>query len=490
MLNATFQSGAYTRKVADIKAQTIVEIKFSGQDAGEIVAAYPQVSLNSAEVASGRITYSARLICTVVCSDGEGKLFRVQKGAEFSHYADDERLAPAQHGDCHLACERVQIKREGSNFSVAVVIGASMAIFENTAKNYLSDVDGAIVRREEGKLYNAITFNGESEIDDDFDCVASDVLAPCAKAVVTDCNVKTGLVEVSGEIYLNMLAVRDGQPVGLDRIAPFKCEISCEQAIISRRAIAKAEIKDMSVNCKVDDDSGKCSVDFAATLAISGAFYEEEQITFVADAFSTECELDIVKSCESGEIYNDLKVFSERVSGLCATKAKLDYTCAFLATALPAVDFTRADGGVEGSVSATLLYRQGKELKSTEINLPFSVRLAGLNVGGGRVDIAVSGVTVRQRAEGECEAEAVLKIVAEDGESQNLELVSEITEGKAREGSGSAISVYIPSAGDGLWETAKKLCCAPEEIKKTNPELCYPLNGNERIVVFRAKEGA
>ena len=486
MLNATFQSGAYTRKVADIKAQTIVEIKFP-QDAGEIIAVYPQVSLNSAEVASGRITLSARLVCTAVFTDSDGKLARIQKGAEFSHHADDDRLAPAQNADCELICEHTQIKRDGSTYVIAIVVGAKIAVSESAQRNYISDVSGAIARREEGKLFNAVAFSGESDVDDEFDCVAGDILVPCAKAQVTECNVKAGMAVISGEIYLSILAVRDSAPVALDRIVPFKCELSCSEAVVPKSCVARAEIKEMAVNCKVSEDSGKCNVEFSATLAFFGRFYDEENVTYISDMFSEECALNLVKCEQSEEIYTNLKIYSERASGLCATKAKLDYTCTLLATAVPSADFVKTEKGIEGSVSAVLIYKQGGETRSTEINLPFSVRLAGLEVNGGEVRVAVSGMSVRQRAEGECEAEAILKITAEDGEKNRAALITEASEGEKYSVKRSAICVHIPAAGDGLWDTTKKLCAPPESIEAANPDITFPLTGRERIVVFRAK---
>ena len=487
MLNATFQTGAYTRKVASVKAQSLVEIKFSGQDIGEVVAVYPQISLNSAEVASGRTSYGGRLICTVVYADESGALCRIQKGAEFSHHHDDERFAPAQHCDCQLSAERTQLKREGSSYVVSIVVGAQISVFESAQRSFISDVEGAVCRREEGKLFNAVSFSGESEVDDDFDCVASDILVPSARALVLDCNVKTGLIEVSGEIYLTLLAVRDGSPVGLDRVIPFKAEISCEEAVLPRRGVARAEIKDMSVDCRVNEDSGKCDVDFNATLAIFGRFCEEEQVTFVSDLFSAESQIVVTRSDERENIFTDLKVYSERVSGLCATKAKVDYTCSFLATALPEVEFSRTEGGIEGSVSATLIYSQGGEIHSTQVSLPFAVKLSGLSAGDCAINIAVCGISIRQRAEGECEAEAVLKITAEDGAENCVSYLTEVQEGEAREVNDSAISVYIPTAGDDLWETAKKLLSPPESIQATNPELKFPLTGKERILIFRPR---
>ena len=488
-INAQQQSGTYLNQVANLSTQSVVEIKFSGQEIGEVVAVYPQISLSSLEISSGRANYGGRIICTVVYTDGDGGLCRVQKGAEFSHYTDDERLAPAQRGDCQLKCERCQLKREGSSYVVAIVVGANIAVFDNVQRSFVANIDGANCKIENGNLYSLVKFSGESEVDDDFECAASDVLVPAANVCVTGCNVRTGLVEVNGEIYLSLLAVRDGSPVCLDRTIPFKCELACDEALLSRRAYCRAEIASLNVSCKVNENNGKCNVSVDSTLAFSGHFYEEEEISYVQDAFSEECDLNLTYAEERVFADGDIKNYSERVQGPCATKAKLDYTCAFLAATLPSAEFERTKGGIEGSVTATLLYRQNGEIHSTEVNLPFSVTLAGLSEDCKNISVCVLGVSLRQRSEGECEGEASLKITAADGEYKTIRYITEAGEGEKRTPSDSAISVYITQSGDGLWETAKRLCVSPASIQSSNPELTFPLSGKERIIIYRPKLG-
>jgi hypothetical protein len=49
----------------------------------------------------------------------------------------------------------------------------------------------------------------------------------------------------------------------------------------------------------------------------------------------------------------------------------------------------------------------------------------------------------------------------------------------------NAFSVYIPKAGEELWSLAKRLRRSPESIQESNPNLQFPLKGNERIFVYR-----
>lgn len=486
-LSTQSAAGAYSRRVAVIKSQSIVEIRFSGREAGEIVAVYPQVCLTSCEVGSGRVTYGGRLICTVVYTDDDGKLCRIQKGAEFSHFADEEALAPANTALCTLACEKTQVKRDGSSYVVATVIGAEISVFATAERNILTSAEGAVTLTETKKLYSAVTFSGESEVEDDFDCNAEDVLVPAAEVLVTDCNVRAGVAEITGEIYLSLLAIREGKPVCFDRIVPFRSEISCEDALLARKASCRAEIKEISVEASVDEEKGKCGVSAVIQLSFCGLYYDEEETNLILDAFSIENELKLCYAEENVCPCTEIKIFSERVSGLCATKAKLDFSCAMLAAALPRAEFVRNQKGIEGSITANLLYEQNGEIHSTEVNLPFSVELIGLNNLSGLISVAVCGVNIRQRSEGECEAEAVLKISVADSEDCTVKYICELTEAEKLKASDCAISVYIPVAGDDLWNTAKNLRRSPEDIKATNPDLAFPLTGSERILVFRGK---
>lgn len=482
-LSTQYSTGAYVKPAAHIKAQSIVEIRFSDNEISEPVAVYPQVGKTGCEVSNGRVNYSGRLICTLIYLDGDGKLCRVQKGAEFSHYADEESLAPAMTAHCALSCERWHVKRDGSSFVVGAVVGAEINVYAPSGRSCLSSAEGASIRRENVAMYSTAPFTGEGEVEDSFDCNAQDVLVPAAEASVTSCTCRAGEIEICGEIYLTVLAVREGSPVCFDRTIPYKCEIPCEESLIVRPAQCAAEIKDLALNARVDEDGGNCRVEFGATLCFSGYYCDSEEISAVTDAFSCTNAVECIRAEETAHVPVGYKNFTQRVSGLCATKAKLDYSCSFLAVTLPRCEYTRTECGIEGSVTAVLLYDKGGEIKSTEVNLPF-VWTAD---GGGEVKAYACGVSVKQRAEGECEAEATLKISVAECETHNFSYLSDLKEGGELPANRSAVSVYVPSAGDGLWETAKKLRRPPEDIQLSNPELVYPLTGKERIVVFRGK---
>lgn len=485
---------SYNKLVKTIVSHSVAECRFpQSSEIAEVIAVYPQISSVSCEVSSGRVNYSGKLILTIVYSDEEGKLCRMQKGAEISHFADDDCLAPANSGVCNLSCEKTTVKRDGSSFVISAVISARIDVYTRTERSYVCGAEGAFVRTERVNLISLVNFSGESEVEDDFEADSVvDVLIPSAKAIVLSAVCGTGEVNIGGEIYLSLFAMRAQTPACLERIIPFKCTLPCDDAGLGKRAFARAEISDLVVTANVNEDKGKCDVNFTCSLAINGWFADEHGCDVAVDAFSENSSIDLTLAEEKCPVCADLKVYSERVSGLASTKSRLTYDCKFHAVTLPEAEcaFNADTGCVEGAVNTLLIYEQNGEIKSTEVSLPFSVVLNGVKEDGQTVieDVAVCGVSVRLKAEGEAEAEASLKICASVFGESKLTYLSSIEEGEPVEVNDCAVSVFMPTAGDGLWEVAKKLKKSPEEVSKVNSELTFPLTGKERIIVYRGRK--
>ena len=70
---------------------------------------------------------------------------------------------------------------------------------------------------------------------------------------------------------------------------------------------------------------------------------------------------------------------------------------------------------------------------------------------------------------------------------RRLETIKEVKCLSEKVQSNCAISVYIAYNGEDLWSLAKRLNVSPELLSQTNPDLNFPLDGSERIVIYRQK---
>ena len=292
-LKPAYQTENYVKKIKEITSRSVVECRFPlGAGVSEVLAVSPQLSPAGCEVTSGRVNYGGRLVCTAVFADMNGGIGRAQKGAEFTHFADDECLAPAQTAVAELSCEKCTVRRDGSSYLVTAVISARISVYGNAERTYLSEADGAVCRFEQVKMLSAITFSGESEVEDEFDAAGvEDILMHSARPVVTDCRCGAGEIRIAGEIYLSLLAVRGEELVALDRVIPYTAEILCDDAVLPRRAVCRAQLRDCALSAKVNEDRGRCLVDFSATLCFDGDFCEEHEVSAVTDAFMTDGEV-------------------------------------------------------------------------------------------------------------------------------------------------------------------------------------------------------
>lgn len=491
MIKPVTQSESYEKASVRLASQTAVECRFpQSSEITEIIAVYPQVSCISCEASSGRVNYSGKVVFSLVYADESGKLCRMQKGVEFSHYADGDALAPSQTCLCRLSCDKTAVRREGSAFMISSVISADIEAHARVERTFLTSTDGAFLKKERVKLPSLVAFFGSAEVEDDFEVDgANDVLIPAAKVIVLACECSTGEIDVEGEIYLSLLAMRDGSPACLERIIPFRRSIPFDDSSSARTASVTAEISDLVVNASVNEEKGECAVEFSCGLNFSGVFCDEKEEEVATDAFSVTNRLDCEYMRETAVLPEKVRVYTQRVAGGATSKSKLGYDCRFLAAALPEVECGFVSGKVEGAASCTLIYEQGGEIKATSVSLPVSLALNGAAEEGQSVslDVAVSGFTVRLKAEGEAEAEATLKICVTPLSERTVSYVCGVEEGATKSAEKSAVSVYLPTASDDLWATSKKLSSDPEELSARNPELVFPLTGKERIVVYRQK---
>ncbi|MGN1372628.1 MAG: DUF3794 domain-containing protein [Candidatus Coproplasma sp.] len=493
MLKPVLNSEGVKRLIKQVESRSVVESRFpQSSEICEIIAVEPQLSTLSCEVADGRVNYGGKIVLTIVYSDEEGKLCRMQKGVEFSHYCDGEEFAPAQTGVCSLKCDKLSFRRDGSSFVISAIVAASICVYEQGERAYVTAAEGAFIRNEELTLCSQITFSGESEAEDDFEADSLiDVLIPSAKAVVLSAECGTGDVDISGEIYLSLFAMRRQSPVCIERVIPYKMTVPCDEASAGVNAAARVEISDLNLTANVNEDKGRCNLNFSCTINVNGWFTATHTESIATDAFASDNRLNLTFESETSTSCREIKVYSENVKGLATTKNKLGYDCQFLAVVLPTAEceYNAVEGSAEGAISCLLIYQQGGEIKSSEVTLPVSVPLKGVAQSGQdvRLDIAVGGMSVKLKAEGEAEAAATLKICATVCDRREITYLSAMEEGEAIQPNDCAVSVFLPAAGDGLWEVAKKLNKSPSDVVACNSELTFPLSGKERILIYRGR---
>lgn len=498
-ISPKYENYEYTAQGARLRSQSIVECRLADWSENKILAVSPSVVFDGAEVLSGEVRYSGKLYFSVVARAPGGEILSAERGAEFSHRAECAGAAPAQTADVTLCVEKVDIRPDGKGIILSAIITAQIDLFVPAQMEYLAGGEGVVCDYKPVRIGRAYLCGGSAEIEEEFDTdYVGDVLVHSEQVGLTRVVAAAGVLDVSGEINLCVLAKREGENelVSYERLIPFRAEIPCDEAVSGCACDARASVSSVNLSAACDEDKNRCRIAAQIALDIRGRVYRSDEVVLPQDAFCLGRKSSAVLSLAACEEPVCAFTASERVSGTAAADGAVDFACTLQASALCGAQvFAEAAEGeisAEGVLNATVFLKDGEGKEScVRISLPFAFPIRSDRAKAGmraEISATVCGVSVRQKTEGELEAEGALKLFVALYSREEATYVSRLEVGEEEEECPSAISVYVPAAGDTLWATAKKLGKTPEEVQSANPDLSFPLAGGERIVVYRPKK--
>ena len=490
-MKAHYQRYCYGGELCKAEGQSLVECRIAAGEIGKIVDVGARAVLLQATPENGEIKYSGKLFLTVLYTDGDGKLCRTERGAEFFHRAEQGDITPACLALGELLVERVDARREGASVVVACVVSGVFSVFSERCMEYLTGGEGLIVDAQDVLVSKVYVAKATVEETDEFETdYAQDIISHGENAIVTDVRTDVGEVDVSGEIALQFCMIRrDGSLGTYERIVPFKTQVLCDGAMPSASAVATVAVQSAYLTADTDEERGRSKIVVEFTLSVAVRVYEKEELSIGADAFSTECQVALKKQKDTTMYALNGENRTERIhgtpllEGLESLEGKTP--CAVMrprafVTLRQDAQGVQAEGVMEGQV---IYQKEGGEYDSVKMELPFLLPISAPLES--EISCSVCGLSIRVRAGGELEAEGTLKMRITPYERMEFSYLCDVEEGEKRAAQSAGISVYLTARGDGLWETAKRLCLSPERLRAENPELNFPLKGEERLIVYR-----
>lgn len=491
MIKPQFETYRYVGEICRLHSQSIVECRLPGSEISSILAVHATATPADSVCADGEVQYGGKMLLCIVYEDGDKKICRAERGAEFFHKAEGADVTPACFAKTAFSCENVTWRREGSGLYVSVVVDADIAVYGNKQMEYLTGGDGLIVKKDLARVYKTVCVSGETEGEDEFDTdYVGDILLHSERAVVNRVGASGGQIDVEGEISLNICVLKSDDSVcSYERLVPFKMSLPSEEAFGRVVAGAHVEVKSARLTAGTDEEKGASHIVLSYTLSADCYLSVYDEVSVVDDAFSTEAEVLLKKQKDGGRYLTNHTKSTERVEGVAVISPAIEGDFSLQAAVLPRAEISCRKGErgmeAEGAVLAeVLLCGADGTHRSATLSLPF---VFPLDAEGDHieVDCAVCGLNVRRKKNGETEAEATLRLSIRVYDEREWEYVSQAEEGEAYGETDSGFSVFMTSAGEDLWQVSKRLACAPEDLQKSNPDLAFPLKEGERIYVYR-----
>lgn len=494
MIKAHYETYSSIGEICRASAQSIVECRLPALEVAKVLTAEGTATLFNASCENGEIGYSGKLLLTVLYEDAEGKICRAERGAEFFHKAESEKIAPAHFAVGKATVENVSVRREGGGVFLSALVLAEFTVYGRAEKQYVCGGDGLALKRETVEFIKTVPSSETFEEMDDFETeYAEGVLCHNEKAFVTSVVSGAQQIEVSGEVGLQLCILkRDGSLCSYERLIPFKTQVPTDEVSSLTPAEAEVCVVETQITAHTDEEKGTAKIEIVLTLRADCKVYLKEEISVCTDGYSPRYKVGLTTEKVAGRYLTGEKIFTERIAckpmmnGATIDGVKL---CAVVSPMASVTAVNMENGGVtaEGVVEAKLICEgENGGYSCVPFSMPFLITapMQGKNL---TAQAFVCGVGVRRKNGGEVEAEATVKLLVKCYEEKGVAFVAGMEVGEEIPENDHAISVYLPVKGDDLWTTAKRLSQFPEEFEKCNEGLNFPLQGEERLLVYRQK---
>lgn len=471
-----FETFETNMPVMTITAQTAVECKIvGGGEFATLLSCIATAIPTGKEVRSGEFRYSGKLLFSVVYTDNEGQVRRLERGAEFNHSIANDSLVPAYTASLDLKVIKSTVRRENGSIYATAIVSPVVELSSTIPIRYPNRTE-LISKREGLELYRSVAISGMSETEDEFELdYLGDVLTHSEQSITEKITIGNGSVIVEGNVSLLITAWKDGV-CSFERLVPFRTELPYDGT--GDRVGCKVSVRAVNLSVNSDEDKGKTSILTEITLDFQATVWEKHTFDCVDDVYSTQKEISVERKETMFDLPKELVTFNERVVCPCLTNELLDFS----STVKAITSVRTAVEGNEGTIFATaILADQNGELKKMEFTCPVE-----LSSFAEEMDLLVCGLKVAQRKEGELEAECTLKGSMLSREKRTVSPIVQIIEGEELP-TPPHIRVILPMKGETLWELSKRLHRPSEEVSAQNPELTFPMTGKERILLCSQK---
>lgn len=472
-----------------VSAKNTVECKLSvsEEEIPAITNCLARASLDETEVLNGEIRYGGRVtFCAILSSGG---LKKCEAGVEFSF---KQELQGAVAGDILSAVITVENVKVSSNNGIptaTAVVLLKGTLFKKQPFSYACEIDNFYSKKSQVESATLTgcgkkVFDLEDEFDIDF--AVNEVLWHGENLKVKSVTAGIGSVSIEGDAEISIAVLTDdGKLEFTKKEIPFNFEHELKSVMPSSIASSFLSVSDANLKVVVDSAKTKSSVGVLLKISACTCAYDNEQLVYLSDAYSqTECltfEKDVRPIKKLIAIERFEKAFNVQ-GGIKFEKSTL-LLCPLFAK-IEERDISQNNGGLylKGVLKVgALVSCDGVYALETAL-LPFETSVDFDNGALLSLDVCNFNVTAVERG---VDVDFTLVGWVEKSQTVDCQFIREVSKVKQRKASTSAISVFIPTAGDLLWDVAKSLGVSEEEVLKTNPDLQFPLSGEERIVIYR-----
>ncbi len=454
---------------------------------------------DSAEVLNGVVNYTGYIDFCVLYLTVDGEVGTLSSACPFTSKFEDSDIAVGDRVGISVSVEDYQIESvTSSNIKIGCTIVQSGELIKSCEVTNISSDDEDICQKEDELLVNTLvgeaneTFEVESEIS---------IKEPVRKVICTDSqvtlkNVESGVnfVSVTGEIVTRLLYLTENDRFETSYTTEnFKEEVELEG--VEREAVSEAtlSIRQNAVKCEIDNAEKGITVHMTIPVKVRVVAYLEKAQSVVNDIYSTSCNLNVATSSFEMTKEEPTDMFEEKIDGtltLDDDKPRVDKVMFVGGSNLNVTNSYIKNGEVfvEGVTKTNVVYLndESNALVSVVVEVPFVVSDKTNYDDNTQVSVTatLTDVDVVVKKGREFLFDAKIKATVNYFSDNVGAVISGVEMSDAYEERDYAIELVFASAGQSAWDIAKAVKVKEETVLMQNPDVIFPLEKDENIVVY------
>lgn len=486
------------------KSEFNVECNVSADvEIDKILSVCHTATADNAEILNGVINYAGTIdLCVLYCTV-DGEIGTINSSCPFTSKFEDEMITVGDKVGIKVEVEDYSIESvSSSNIKINCTCEQSgILICEREVFSVTTDDENICLKEDEMMVDTFVgqakeVFNVESEVS---------IKEPVKKVLLCDSQVSVKSVEsgvnfvsVGGEVVSRLLYLTEKDRFESCYVTEnFKEEVELEG--VTREAVsdAVAVVKKSAVKCEIEENEKGVNVKICVPVEVRVESYLEK---------STNCIKDIYSVCNELEVSTESFEMSRQLAGD-YFEAKIDGTLT-LDEDKPRVDKIMFVGGsnltltnayvkagevfVEGVAKTNVVYLNDEtnSLHSVTIEVPFVVSDKSSS-SCENPEVSVSAVLydvdVVVKKGREFYFDGKLKINADYDCQEIGAVISNVNLAGEYPEKDCAIELVFASSGQTAWDIAKVTKVKEDTIMLQNPDVTFPLEKDENIIVFYQK---
>ncbi len=469
----------------------------------KILSVCHNAQVENAEILNGVANFNGVIDVCILYSTVDGEIGTINSSCPFSSKFEDESIQVGDKIGIKIEVEDCKIDSvSNGTVKLSCICGQSGVLILCREVQNIAGGDDSVCVKDDELLVN--TFVGEAKETFVVDSEVS-IKEQVRKVLFSDSQVSVKSVEngvnfvsVGGDVVTRILYLTENDRFESVYVTEsFKEEVELENATREGVSEAEAVIKRNSVKCEIEQLEKGITVRLSIPVEVCVRSYEERTERVVKDVYSTEKELNI--STESFDMTKPLSydTFEAKIDGslsLDDDKPRVDKIMFVGATNLCITNSYLKNGeiNVEGITKTNVVYLNDEtnSLHSVLIEVPFVVsERANVPCEDAQVETSaiLYDVDVVVKKGREFYFDAKLKVkVSYDCDNVGA-VISTVEEQGLIEEKDCAIEVVFAKAGQTAWDIAKSLRVREEMINLQNPEVAFPLERDENIIIYYQK---